>query len=87
MKKLWAFAIGELWFVALGLYAVAPAPPADVRRDATVEAVERVLPAVVNIRTEEVVQRGDAAQLDLIIPRRSGRIIQLQQAKVEVRVR
>src|SRR5262245_9588501 len=37
-----------------------PVPPApDVRRDATVEAVQRVLPAVVNIRTETIVQRHD----------------------------
>jgi serine protease Do len=34
-------------------------PPGDIRRDATVEAVQRVLPAVVNIRTETVVERRD----------------------------
>jgi S1-C subfamily serine protease len=31
----------------------------DVRRDATVEAVEKVMPAVVNIRTERIVERRD----------------------------
>jgi len=39
--------------------AAATAPPADVRRDATVEAVQRALPAVVNIRTETIVERHD----------------------------
>jgi len=32
----------------------------DVRRDATVEAVERVMPSVVNIGTEEIVEYSDA---------------------------
>ena len=32
---------------------------ADVRRDATVAAVERVMPAVVNIATETVVEIND----------------------------
>jgi S1-C subfamily serine protease len=39
--------------------ASAAPPPADIRRDATVIAVERVMPAVVNIRTETVVERHD----------------------------
>jgi serine protease Do len=34
-------------------------PTPDIRRDATVAAVERVLPSVVNIRTEVVVQHRD----------------------------
>jgi serine protease Do len=34
-------------------------PPPDIRRDATVEAVQRVMPAVVNIRTETIVHRQD----------------------------
>ena len=33
------------------------APAADIRRDATVEAVQRAMPAVVNIRTETIVER------------------------------
>src|SRR5689334_17416586 len=36
-----------------------PPPPDDIRRDATVAAVERVMPAVVNINTEEVVAIRD----------------------------
>jgi S1-C subfamily serine protease len=39
--------------------ASAPAPPPDIRRDATVEAVQRVMPAVVNVRTETIVERHD----------------------------
>src|SRR5258708_38713893 len=31
----------------------------DIRRDATVEAIEMVMPSVVNIRTETVVERTD----------------------------
>src|SRR5262245_45913356 len=34
-------------------------PAEDIRRDATVAAVERVMPAVVNINTEEVVAIRD----------------------------
>src|SRR3954467_5052277 len=41
-----------------GVRAATP-PPGDIRRDATVEAVQRVLPAVVNIRTETIVERQD----------------------------
>jgi serine protease Do len=39
--------------------AASAAAAADVRRDATVEAVQRVMPAVVNIRTETIVERHD----------------------------
>lgn len=39
--------------------AVPPSAP-DIRRDATVEAVQRVMPAVVNIRTETIVERQDS---------------------------
>jgi S1-C subfamily serine protease len=39
--------------------AAAPATAPDIRHDATVEAVQRVLPAVVNIRTETIVPRHD----------------------------
>ena len=35
------------------------AAEADIRRDATVEAVERVMPSVVNIATEEIVEYSD----------------------------
>jgi S1-C subfamily serine protease len=44
---------------ALPVGAALPAAPVDVRRDATVEAVQRVMPAVVNIRTETIVERND----------------------------
>jgi S1-C subfamily serine protease len=40
--------------------AVAAAPTADIRRDATVLAVERVMPAVVNIATRSWVDRESA---------------------------
>ena len=51
--------------IGLSLVAAAPrtaaaTPPGpDIRRDATVEAVQRVMPAVVNIRTETIVERHD----------------------------
>jgi S1-C subfamily serine protease len=45
------------WLAVLLL--VARAQPADVRRDAAVAAVERVLPSVVNIATTRVVDRTD----------------------------
>src|SRR5688572_28567498 len=48
-----------LFSSALGAKAAAPAPPADIRRDSTVEAVQRVMPAVVNIRTETVAELRD----------------------------
>lgn len=38
------------------------AAEADLRRDATVEAIEKVMPSVVNIRTETVVERHDQFQ-------------------------
>jgi S1-C subfamily serine protease len=50
------------WLAILAGLAVAassPAAPVDVRRDATVEAVQRVMPAVVNIATEEVIPIRD----------------------------
>ena len=46
-----------LIFVAQPLLAQAPEP--DVRRDATVAAVEKVMPAVVNIATETIVNVRD----------------------------
>lgn len=44
---------------ALALMA-AEGAESDVRRDATVEAVERVMPSVVNVGTEEIVEYSDA---------------------------
>lgn len=54
----------SLLLAALGLPTAAQAanptsPPPDIRRDATVEAVQRAMPAVVNIRTETIVERHD----------------------------
>ena len=48
--------IAWIYFTAVAVLAAA-AP--DVRRDATVEAVQRVMPSVVNIATEEVVPIRD----------------------------
>jgi serine protease Do len=52
--------IGLLAFAVLSGYSLATAADLtveerDIRRDATVEAVQRVMPAVVNIATEEIV--------------------------------
>ncbi|MDB6031884.1 MAG: 2-alkenal reductase [Verrucomicrobiales bacterium] len=52
--------IGLLAFTVLSGYSLAAAAALtveerDIRRDATVEAVQRVMPAVVNIATEEIV--------------------------------
>jgi len=45
---------------AIALHAAAPAASVqDIRRDATVAAIEKVMSAVVNIRTETVVERSD----------------------------
>jgi len=53
--------VGGLLLGASGLVANAATTVSatDVRRDATVEAVQRVMPAVVNIRTETIVERRD----------------------------
>ena len=58
------FGLGKLTPVfflaaALGGGAATSAEGPDVRRDAVVEAVQRVMPSVVNIRTETIVQRND----------------------------
>jgi serine protease Do len=60
MKTLWALVLG-LVSGAHSAVAAAPAatPPSDVRRDSTVSAIEQVMPAVVNIRTETIVERPD----------------------------
>lgn len=53
-------AAGLLGAAAPSLRSAAPTVPSDdVRRDATVAAVEKVMPAVVNINTEEVVAIRD----------------------------
>jgi serine protease Do len=54
----WIYGLILLSATASDTSAATP-PPADIRRDATVEAVQRVLPAVVNIRTETIVERHD----------------------------
>jgi serine protease Do len=63
MKLLWKWVslLAALATAAPFARAAVPTatPPADVRRDATVEAIQRALPAVVNIRTETIVQRHD----------------------------
>src|SRR5690348_641104 len=42
------------------LFATAQAAPQpDIRRDATVDAIEKVMPCVVNIRTETMVENRD----------------------------
>ena len=43
---------------AASLFAASAAEP-DLRRDATVEAIRRVMPSVVNIRTETMVESRD----------------------------
>jgi hypothetical protein len=60
-RRLMARAIVALVF-GPGLALAAPSPTPDVRRDATVEAVQRVMPAVVNIATEEVVPIRDSLE-------------------------
>lgn len=48
--------------LALSATQAATAPEADVRRDATVTAVEEVMPSVVNIATETIVEYEDFYQ-------------------------
>jgi serine protease Do len=58
----WLRAAGLCWASLMALPlpgGVAPKPEWDVRRDAAVEAVEKVLPSVVNISTETVVEVRD----------------------------
>ena len=52
-------ALGLAWLVTSPRTAAAALPEPDVRRDAVVEAVQRVMPSVVNIATEEVVRTRD----------------------------
>ena len=48
--------------VAFPSTQAATAPEADIRRDATVAAVEEVMPSVVNIATETIVEYEDFYQ-------------------------
>ena len=57
--KLPALWIGLLAATLTPVVQAAAPPPADIRRDATVEAVQRAMPSVVNIRTETIVERHD----------------------------
>jgi S1-C subfamily serine protease len=53
---------GTVWWLTIGLLGVwipGGSSEVDVRRDASVEAVQRVMPSVVNIATEEVVPIRD----------------------------
>jgi S1-C subfamily serine protease len=59
----WRFGVNSLLFAALfsssaGHLPAAPAEP-DIRRDAVVVATERVMPAVVNIATKNLVPVRD----------------------------
>lgn len=54
---LWALA--TLAMTTTGMVGGAVEPPVDVRRDATVEAVEKAMPCVVNIATATLVERND----------------------------
>jgi serine protease Do len=49
-------------FIALPTVRAATAPDADIRRDTTVAAVEEVMPSVVNIATETIVEYEDFYQ-------------------------
>ena len=55
----WLLGLLSLLTPFAAVKSAAPTPPADIRRDATVEAVQRVLPAIVNVRTETIVERHD----------------------------
>src|SRR5947208_2360648 len=58
-EKEWILLCASLIAGVARVSAAAPAPSPDIRRDATVEAVQRVMPAVVNIRTETIIERHD----------------------------
>ena len=65
MKKLFAGTVSgglAAWLMAGSLTLPARALAADVRRDATVAAIEKVLPSVVNIATTTLVQYPDGYQ-------------------------
>ncbi len=58
MRK-WIVSVTSVLASFLGVGALAATTAPDIRRDATVEAVQRALPAVVNIRTETIIERHD----------------------------
>ena len=58
VKRFLCLALPAL-LTGVGTTARSAAAEADVRRDATVEAVEKVTPSVVNIATEEIVEYRD----------------------------
>ena len=55
----WLLAGGLLCWPALSSAIHGAPPPDDIRRDAAVQAIERVLPSIVNISTESVVDVRD----------------------------
>ena len=59
LKQSWILRVQTVAFMLVALTAAsrAASPPADVRRDAVVEAVEQVMPSVVNIGTKTRVER------------------------------
>jgi len=59
-KSKFVLLVATVIIVRGGCLFAAAAPEADIRRDATVEAVQRVMPSVVNIATEEVVPVRDS---------------------------
>lgn len=46
------------WLLSMGVLQAVAVPEVDIRRDATVAAIERVTPSVVNIRTSKLVPRN-----------------------------
>ena len=71
MKKLFAGTVSGgvgAWLLAGSLTLSARALEADVRRDATVAAIEKVLPSVVNIATTTLVQYPDGEKRYIIAP-------------------
>ncbi len=58
-RPAWLPRVAASGAVVLLLSMAAPGAEPDVRRDPTVEAVERVMPCVVNIGTEEIVEYRD----------------------------
>lgn len=53
-KSWWGWLVA--WLVSVGVLQAAVAPEVDIRRDATVAAIEKVTPSVVNIRTSKLVR-------------------------------
>ena len=57
-RRVWRLAVASSLSVALAGAPLRGAEP-DARRDVTVEVVERVMPSVVNVGTETIVQHND----------------------------